>query len=117
MKKIILVFLTVACSLPALCQTDTLRQQLNTLFGNLNAAQVPSGYLAPQGAELVDKEDFNGVLADSNMVNDLDLVRLLYADVYTSRFYSAAPNMPTVDALNTAINGTTDNTLVLFYVQ
>ena len=61
------------------------------------------------------KDDFNGLLTDSNIIKSIDMVRLLYADVYTSRFNISAPTLPTLDALNTSINNAADNSLILFY--
>ncbi len=86
-------------------------------MGNLNAYEVPSGYLAPYGMDMTDKEDLNGIITDSNVVNNLDIVRLLYADIYTSRFYSGALTMPTIDAVNSAVANAADNSLILFYSQ
>lgn len=40
---------------------------------------------------------------------------MVYADLYTARFYSGAPAMPTVDALNNSIAGAANNSLVIFY--
>lgn len=117
MKRMTFILMAFLCPYLSISQTDTLRQQLNTLFGALNASQVPSGYLAPYGMEMADKADFNGVISDSNIVNSMDALRLVYADVYTSRFYSGAPVLPFLDNLNTDINGAGDNDLVLFCGQ
>ncbi len=117
MKKILLAFMAVLCFSLSNAQTDSLRLYLDNLFGTLNKTQVPSGYLAAYGMDMADKDDFNGLLTDSNIVNSMDMVRLLYADIYTSRFYTSAPVLPTLDVLNTAINSATDNSLVLFYGQ
>jgi hypothetical protein len=49
------------------------------LFGNLNGAEMPTGYLGPYGTDLLDKEDFNGLATDSNIINSMDIVRMSYA--------------------------------------
>jgi hypothetical protein len=117
MRKLLFLCFIFFLSHTAFTQTDPIRQQLDYLFGSLDASQVPSGYLAPYGTELLDKEDYNGLLTDSNLVNDLDLVRMAYADIYSSRFYSNAPSMVDIDALNSTIASVADNSLVLFYGQ
>lgn len=69
MKKITLLFLAMLCAFLSFGQD--LRQQLDYLFGNLNQSEVPSGYLAPYGMDMANKEDFNGITTDRNVVNDL----------------------------------------------
>ena len=117
MKKVTLFLLAMLCTFLSFGQTDDLRSQLDYLFGNLNAAQVPSGYLAPYGLDMADKEDFNGLFTDSNIINHLDIVRMVYADVATSRFYSGAASLPSIDAVNTAVAGASDNALLIFFGQ
>ena len=105
------------CTFLSFGQTDDLRQQLDYLFGNLDATQVPSGYLAPYGLDMADKEDFNGAFTDSNIVNNLDIVRMVYADVYSSRFYGNAYSLSSIDALNAAVAAASDNALIIFFGQ
>jgi hypothetical protein len=114
MKKVTLLFLAMLCTYFSFSQ-DQLRQDLDFLFGNLNPSEVPSGYLAPYGLEMADKEDFNGVITDSNVVNNLDILRMVYADVYTARFNSSAPALPSVETVNSSVAGASENSLVIFY--
>lgn len=117
MKKLLFLCLIIGLSNALFAQTDSIRQQLDDLLGNLDASEVPSGYLSPYGTELLDKEDYNGLLTDSNLVNNLDLVRMAYADIFTSKFSSSAPSLPDIDTLNNAIAAAADNSLILFYGQ
>ncbi len=114
MKRISSLLLAFLCFFESFGQTDVNRQQLDVLFGNLNRTQVPSGFLAPYGTDLLDKEDFNGVLSDSNLSNSMDLVRMAYADVYTARFYSGAPALPLPEAYSQTVNAANPNALALF---
>jgi hypothetical protein len=79
-------FLSIMCLLLVLhsqAQTDTAgRSDLAFLFQNLNPANVPTGYLVEWGTDMTDKDDLNGLITDSNFVNSLDLVRMVYADMY-----------------------------------
>mgnify|MGYP000017526665 CR=1 FL=1 len=93
MKKIKLAILTLALiflTLFAQAQTDALRNQLNTIFQNIDKSQVPSGFLEEYGAGLVPLDVFNGQLTDSNRL-DIDLWRYAYGSVYTSNIYGANP--------------------------
>jgi len=65
MRNVTLFLLAMLCSFLSFGQTDDLRHQLDYLFGNLNASQVPSGYLAPYGLDMADKADFMGYLQTS----------------------------------------------------
>lgn len=56
------------------------------------------------GTDMTDKDDLNGMITDSNFVNNLDLVRMVYADVYSARYNAASPTMISPDALNAAID-------------
>lgn len=58
-------------------QTDALRNQLNTIFQNINKSIIPTGYLEEYGAGLVPLDVFNGQLTDSNRL-DMDLWRYAY---------------------------------------
>jgi len=42
---------------------------------------------------------------------------MVYADVYTSRFYSYASTLPSVDAVNSAVAGASDNALLILFGQ
>ncbi|MGI8584489.1 MAG: hypothetical protein ACR2KX_20050 [Chitinophagaceae bacterium] len=62
MKKIKLAGLTLALIFFALfgnAQTDALRNNLNTIFQNIDKSQVPTGFLEEYGADLVPLDVFN----------------------------------------------------------
>jgi hypothetical protein len=65
--------------------------------------------------DAIDKDDFNGILADSNTVNSLDLFRFIYADIFTAKFNPAAPGLPTVETINQALQTENPNTLAIFF--
>ncbi len=98
-------------------QVDNYRADLDFLFGALDKTKANTGYLAPYGIDAIDKDDFNGILADSNTVNSLDLFRFIYADLLTAKFNPAAVTLPTVDALNQALQQANSNDLTIFYAN
>jgi hypothetical protein len=117
MKKIIMIVLIAISTLPAFAQVDNFRQQLDLLFGQLDKTKVASGYLAPYGIDGVDKADFNGILADTNTCNSLDLFRFLYADILTAKFNPASPSLPTLESINQTFLQADRNTLAIFYAN
>jgi hypothetical protein len=76
---------------------DSLRQQINNVFANLDKSQVPTGYLAGYGVPLVSLEALNGTLVDSNRTNT-DVWRQAYATLITSQIYGTA-TLPRLDTL------------------
>ncbi len=85
-------------------QIDTTgRGEMAFLFQNLNPANIPTGYLMEWGTDMTDKDDLNGTITDSNFVNNLDIVRMVYEDVYSARYSESSPAMISPDALNAAI--------------
>lgn len=118
MKKIFIALLCLVLSLHINAQTDTTgRSDLAYLFQNLNPANIPTGYLMEWGTDMTDKDDLNGLITDSNFVNNLDLVRMVYADLFSAKYNVASPAMVSPDALNTAIQNASANSLVLLYGQ
>ena len=117
--KIILIILCTLFCMQTNAQIDTAgRSDLSYLFQNLNPANIPTGYLMEWGTDMTDKDDLNGVITDSNFVNNLDLVRMVYADVYSARYNAASPGMVSPDALNAAINAVPGSgNLVMVYGQ
>lgn len=86
MKKLLLIIACTLNVLVALAQGDTTgRSDLAYLFQPLNANNIPTGYLMEWGTDMTDKDDLNGLITDSNFVNSMDLVRMVYADVYSAR--------------------------------
>ncbi len=94
MKKIIMVSLCFI-SLQAIDQTeDPLRDKLNAIFQPLNKAEIPTGYLAEYGTEFTPLHWYNGVLTDSNLVFNLDIFKMIYADVETAKIVATAITTP-----------------------
>jgi hypothetical protein len=116
MKKIIAVLMLISTQ-TLYAQVDNFRQQLDFLFGQLDKTKVSSGYLAPYGLDGVDKADFNGILADSNTVNSLDLFRFIYNDIYTAKFNPTAPSLPSINAINQTFAQQDRNTLAILYAN
>ena len=56
------IFLEGFCTF---AQQDPLRLKLDSIFQNVNKAQIPTGYLKEYGAELMPIHCFKGVLTDS----------------------------------------------------
>ncbi len=109
--------LTLVSTSYGFAQVDNYRADLDFLFGALDKTKATTGYLAPYGIDAMDKDDFNGILADSNTVNSLDLFRFVYADLLTAKFNPAAISLPTVEALNQTIQNTNVNDLAIFYAN
>lgn len=85
MKKIILLFTCIIAGLTSYAQTDPLREKLDSIFQYIDKSQIPTGYLKEYGSELLPLHYFNGLLTDSNTVEDLDIFRTAYADLYTAK--------------------------------
>ncbi len=83
----------------------------------LDKTKVSSGYLAPYGIDGVDKTDFNGILADTNTCNSLDLFRFIYADIFTARFNPASPSLPNINSINQTFDLQDKNTLAIPVVR
>ncbi len=117
MKKLILILLIIIGTTKTFAQVDNYRADLDYLFGALDKTKVYTGYLAPYGIDAVDKDDFNGLLTDSNMVNNLDLFRFIYADIYTAKFNPTAISLPSVNELNSELTTQNPTSLALLYAK
>jgi hypothetical protein len=117
MKKMLFLVLIAISTSKSYAQVDNYRADLDFLFGALDKTKVSSGYLSHYGIDAVDKDDFNGILADSNTVNSLDLFRFIYADLLTAKFNPAAISLPTVESVNQSIQTANPNDLALFYAN
>jgi hypothetical protein len=118
MKKIFTLISALLITVVAFTQGDTTgRSDLAFLFQPLNANNIPTGYLMEWGTDMTDKDDLNGQITDSNFVNSMDLLRMVYADLYSAKYKTTAPTLPSVDALNAAIAGANANSLVIAYGQ
>ena len=85
MKKILIV-LALCFSFKAYAQTgDPLRDKLDSVFYNIDKSQIPSGYLQEYGAEFTPLHRYNGVLTDSNVINNLDLFRFITCNTVVVR--------------------------------
>ena len=65
--------------------SDAFRNQMNTIFQNVNSTPISSGLLWDYGLELTDVTLYNGVITSNNYVN-LAEWRMLYSSLYTMRF-------------------------------
>ncbi|MBS1763061.1 MAG: T9SS type A sorting domain-containing protein [Bacteroidetes bacterium] len=118
MKKIFTLASALLIAVVTFAQGDTTgRSDLAFLFQPLNANNIPTGYLMEWGTDMTDKDDLNGQITDSNFVNNMDLLRMVYADLYSAKYKTTAPTLPSVDALNSAIAGANANSLVIVYGQ
>jgi len=115
MKQITLFILAALCTCLTYAQSDTSRADLEYLFQNLNKANIPYGYLAEWGTDMADREDYNGILSDSNNINSMDMLRMLYADVYSAKINSSATPMPDLDIINNSIDNANGNPVVLLF--
>ncbi len=67
MKKFTFFVLLLLCTLVSQAQIDTTRTDLANLFSALNTSMIPTGYLSDWGTDMADREDYNGVISDSNI--------------------------------------------------
>lgn len=117
--KIIIFVVIIFCiySHNVLAQSTDFRSQMNTIFGNVDLSQVPSGILFDYGLNLADDSLYNGALVADNILSP-QVWKKLYADLWSSKV-SATSSMPDVEVVNNAINtyASGDATLipVLFY--
>ncbi|HMI64798.1 MAG TPA: hypothetical protein VK517_02110 [Cyclobacteriaceae bacterium] len=102
MKPFITLLFIVPFAIASLAQTDPLRNQLNSVFSNVDKSQIPTGFLQEYGAPLLPLDVFNGVLTDSNKV-DIGAWRMVYSALQSSRIYGSNP-LPTTAIANTAIS-------------
>ena len=87
---------------------DPVADKMNHIFAPLDKSQVPTGFLADYGAEFLPLDIFNGVLTDSNKVN-MDVWRMAYASLYTSRIYGTNP-LPTFASINNTLESAQSET-------
>jgi hypothetical protein len=118
MKSQLLLLASLFTAISIFAQGDTTgRSELAYLFQPLNANNIPTGYLMEWGTDMTDKDDLNGLITDSNFVNSMDLLRMVYSDIYSAKYKTTAITLPSVDALNTSITAANANSLVLVYGQ
>jgi pimeloyl-ACP methyl ester carboxylesterase len=85
MKLIITLTVMLLLNLCAFAQTDLVRNELNSIFQNIDKTQIPTGYLNEYGPEVVYKKWLNGVLSDSNLIADMNIYNFLYNDIENCR--------------------------------
>jgi len=73
-----------------LAQTTTMRDVLNIAFANVDKTRVPTKYLKEFGYNFMPMNIFNGVLADTNVL-DMSAWRLLYGSFLTSYVGTSTP--------------------------
>jgi len=90
---------------------DPVADKMNHIFAHLDKSQVPTGFLSDYGAEFLPLDIFNGVLTDSNKVN-MDVWRMAYASLYSSRIHGPNP-LPTFASVNNTIASAQNTTSVI----
>ena len=96
MKKIFLLFTCIIAGIYTYAQTDPLREKLDSIFQYINKSQIPGGYLKEYGSQMLPLHCFNGILTDSNNVENLSIFRYIYADLYTAKL--PTQSIPPVEA-------------------
>lgn len=116
-RKIFIIFVCCLFVQNILAQSTNFRSQMNTIFGNVDLSQVPSGILFDYGLNLADDSLYNGTLVADNILSP-QMWKSLYADLWSSKVASTG-SMPDVEVVNNTINtyASGDATLipVLFY--
>ena len=69
-------------------QNDAVRQEIDHFFGNVDKTQVFTKLLKEYGYQFVNVANYNGVLADSNIV-DANALRMLYASLLSGNVQGA----------------------------
>lgn len=109
-------------------QTDILRQKIDSIFRYVDKSQIPTGYLKEYGSEFLPLNWFNGILTDSNAVNDLDIFRTAYCDMVTAKLpvsaaapqariiqYTALLPLPQVNTQLDAVPNNTASPIAVLY--
>ena len=94
MKLIITLTALLLINVYAFAQTDPVRTEQDLIFQNIDKTQIPTGYLNEYGPEVVYKKWLNGILSDSNLVEDMNLYNFLYNDIENCRIYNPATLQP-----------------------
>jgi hypothetical protein len=79
------IIITLVLCTKGFSQIDPLRQKLDSIFQYVDKTQIPTGYLKEYGSELLPIHWFNGVLTDSNTINNLNVFRGAYCDLLTAK--------------------------------
>ena len=89
MKPLIIAMLC-CFSIHCYSQTgDPLRDKLDTIFQSVDKNQIPTGYLSEYGTEFTPLHWYNGVLTDSNIVFNLDIFKMIYANVEMAKMLNS----------------------------
>lgn len=78
-----------------------LSDRLDYIFGWIDKSQVPTGFLEEYGAALIPLDVFNGVLSDSNRVDE-NVWRMAYGSLQSSRIYGSNP-LPNLYNVNSEV--------------
>ncbi len=118
MKKLIFIaFIFCLFFQNILAQSTDFRNQMNTIFENVDLSQVPSGILFDYGLNLVDDSLYNGTLTTDNILSP-QVWKSLYTDLWSSQVTTISA-MSDVEDVNAAIDNyaadTTTLIPVLFY--
>ena len=74
MKKLLLIVATILASTTLYAQVDSVRLEQDKIFQYVNKTLIPTGYLNEYGPEVVYKKWLSGVLADSNRIDNIELL-------------------------------------------
>ena len=78
--KILLLVILILNGFSSHAQNDAVRQEIDRFFANVDKAQANTKLLKEYGYQFVNVANYNGVLADSNIV-DANALRMLYASL------------------------------------
>ena len=82
---------------------DAYQTKIASIFQNVDKSQVPTKHLKEFGYNLMPMDVFNGILADTNVL-DMTAWRLLYGSFYSSYVGASTPSVPLLSSVNTTIN-------------
>jgi hypothetical protein len=103
MKRIIfIVFIFSLFIQNVFSQSTDFRNQMNTIFGNVDLSQVPSGILFDYGLNLANDSIYNGTVINDNILSP-QVWKSLYADLWSSQV-TATGSMPDIEDVNNAID-------------
>ncbi len=109
MKKIFILIVCLAYTLKTMAQTAD-RIELDKIYQHINKAAIPTGYLNDYGSAVLNKVRYNGLLTDSNFIPNMNVFRLTLNDLLSAKINPTAPNLPSVETVNTSIEPLLYNT-------
>ncbi len=79
------------------------RVELDKIYQHINKSAITTGYLNDYGSAVLYKVRYNGLLTDSNFVPNMNVFRLTLNDLLSAKINPTAPNLPSVETVNTTI--------------